>query len=765
MKKQVIIKLSSFIFLLVFLVGFSSALTNISTCQTLNSAGETYTLNASITNVSGTCFTVSEDNITINGMGYEISGDDSGTDYGITVTDQENITIQNFKNISLFNYGIYFNSVNSSKIYNNTLIDANQYGMRVSSSRGINISTNHADYNDEIGIYLWASLNCTISKNNATAQQGSGTGIYLYSSKNNKIIENNATHNGNYGIYLWTNSSNNIISDNTVGSSSFHDGIHIYLNSSNNTISNNIIQSLTTSAHCIQVTTYSSYNRIINNTCHDSNFGMVFSSECDFNSIINNSIHETGTGTIQGIGISLGGSSNNTVRSNLVNNSVSGIKLLTNSGDNHLINNDLRGNSKAIEDLTWAGYINYLVYNNSFGEIRWTNFSDGSILEEMNVYSDIILGQTINITSNHISIASGLLDYKINSSANITLYSPAVGINGLEIIRNGLRCDQSTSPSCYNFTSLNVSTVIFNVSGFSNYTINLTDTTVPIITLITPIQATNSTATAYNFTFNITDNRRLISNCSLIIDGVIKNNLSTTVQTPSQTQGIYYSGLTVGSYVWSINCTDYSSNTANSSERSLIIRSTANSPNSGGGGGGGSGFFWVLTKTSDSEKIKQGQEFSLSKKHRIRITVNNENHYVGIIDLTSSSITVNISSTPQQAVLVVGQEKKFEVTDDDYYDLLVKLNSIENNKANITVKEIYEKVPDLGIDNEPSEPDDEGGIFEKGITEVKGIFNKNNAGKIIIISIVCLLIIIILIGIGFYIKKKKPVKKKKKKKK
>ena len=44
-------------------------------------------------------------------------------------------------------------------------------------------------------------------------------------------------------------------------------------------------------------------------------------------------------------------------------------------------------------------------------------------------------------------------------------------------------------------------------------------------------------------------------------------------------------------------------------------------------------------------------------------------------------------------------EKKFDVTEDNYYDIYVKLNNIENNKANLTVKNIHEEIheTDSGI--------------------------------------------------------------------
>jgi beta-lactamase regulating signal transducer with metallopeptidase domain len=45
---------------------------------------------------------------------------------------------------------------------------------------------------------------------------------------------------------------------------------------------------------------------------------------------------------------------------------------------------------------------------------------------------------------------------------------------------------------------------------------------------------------------------------------------------------------------------------------------------------------------------------------------------------------------PQQAVFNVGDTKKFELTNDSYYDVKVTLNGIKNSKANVSVIYINE---------------------------------------------------------------------------
>jgi len=103
---------------------------------------------------------------------------------------------------------------------------------------------------------------------------------------------------------------------------------------------------------------------------------------------------------------------------------------------------------------------------------------------------------------------------------------------------------------------------------------------------------------------------------------------------------------------------------------------------------------WTKTYTVTDEQFAEGSTKHLSKKHRMKVQVSGEDHYVGLTDLTSTTATISVSSTLQTATISIGEEKKFDVIDDGYYDLIVKLNSIANNKANLTIKSIHEEMPE-----------------------------------------------------------------------
>ncbi|MBU3912844.1 MAG: hypothetical protein KKE50_02000, partial [Nanoarchaeota archaeon] len=95
-----------------------------------------------------------------------------------------------------------------------------------------------------------------------------------------------------------------------------------------------------------------------------------------------------------------------------------------------------------------------------------------------------------------------------------------------------------------------------------------------------------------------------------------------------------------------------------------------------------------------------------SVKHRVTFTIGSTYHSMGVVSLTPTTATINVSSTPQQKTLSIGDEWKVEVSGDNLYDLSVKLNSIANNKANITLQPINESISAApSTPATPSEPE------------------------------------------------------------
>lgn len=257
-----------------------------------------------------------------------------------------------------------------------------------------------------------------------------------------------------------------------------------------------------------------------------------------------------------------------------------------------------------------------------------------------------------------------------------------------------------------------------------------------------------NTHVAYTATRNITVDATVPSvthSCtpSSVIDGeVITCTCSATDVTAgvnSTTYTIHPTTNVVGTFYTACIAKDYIGNTATSNLSYTVSGASGDS----GGAGGGAQLEYTQTYVYDSKELSEQGEIKkeLSSKSRIKVQIDNTKHYVGVTNVAATSAEIEVSSTPQKATLSVGDEKKFDVTGDGYYDVYVKLESIESSKANITLKSIYEKII--------SEEGGEEGIGEGEIATPPAATGKNWIWWIVGI------IILIAIGVGYGVKKKR----------
>lgn len=117
-----------------------------------------------------------------------------------------------------------------------------------------------------------------------------------------------------------------------------------------------------------------------------------------------------------------------------------------------------------------------------------------------------------------------------------------------------------------------------------------------------------------------------------------------------------------------------------------------------GGGSGPSGTTTTVTWSqtfvaTDKELSEKGAvTYDLGSKNRMKVKVNAEEHYIGVVSVTATSATIQVSSTTQEVTMSVGDVKKFDVNNDSYYDLSVSLESITSGKAKVTATQIREAV-------------------------------------------------------------------------
>jgi subtilisin family serine protease len=279
----------------------------------------------------------------------------------------------------------------------------------------------------------------------------------------------------------------------------------------------------------------------------------------------------------------------------------------------------------------------------------------------------LIPDNNFNGTKYVIFYANDGINTTATNNLSLTVFKPVINFTSF---------DGATT----NFTNLsnfvNVSAVIeksnYGKINFSSITldnnsldfdlhINISSNWVEINSSALPNLNTSAILYLYNLTFS---NPRILKNGAVCSDCVI----------------ISYSA---GSLVF--NVTSFSSY---SSEETPVQQITSGS--SPGGGGGASVSETIYSPTE--EQLNLGFTRELSRNDKFKFDISGI-HYAKLIGIVGSEIVIEVSSTPQTATMAIGDEKKFELTGDGFYDLLVKLNRIAGTKANITIQKINELIP------------------------------------------------------------------------
>ena len=317
----------------------------------------------------------------------------------------------------------------------------------------------------------------------------------------------------------------------------------------------------------------------------------------------------------------------------------------------------------------------------------------------------------------------------------------------------------TSSPSSINFTNLSDGVYSFNATvndsaGNSNNTGTSTvtlDRTNPLISYALGGISSGTTVAASSIYVNISVTetnegfiRYELHNSAGLYNGTVLS---------SGNRSFRFSAVADGTYKINVTVNDTSGNSNTTSDITGIVVSTAtpaSSSSSGGGDGGGSQapLQWVSTIFDNDKDLSSIGTINkvLGEREKIVISIDKKDHYVGVIKngINQNSVTIEIASTPQQATLIIGDEKKFDVNGDGYYDIDIKLNGIKNGKADLTIKSIHEKVIAATVNNtkEESAPN----VAQNELPATKG----NNVWLYVII-----IVLVGIVGIVYYIKKRK----------
>ena len=286
-----------------------------------------------------------------------------------------------------------------------------------------------------------------------------------------------------------------------------------------------------------------------------------------------------------------------------------------------------------------------------------------------------------------------------------------------------------------------------NITGLSdgNNTINIyVNDTLDVLrlnsTLVVQVDATDPTSTASCSPTTVQTGDSFPCACS---GTDATSGVASSTGTSTSPEGISAPSST-GSFTYTCSVTDNGGLVATST-KNYDVTQTTGSPNSGGGSTTTASFWTAGTHAVSDASFEAGATVSLQKKRRAKVTVGGESHYVGIIELTSTQATINISSDPVQVVLGVGESTKVDVLSDGFFDIYVILNDITNNKANVTMTEIHEEVPE---DSTPAVTiDDQGNVTNVGDEEPE-----DDSGGIPWWVWIIVVVVIIAVGVGYKVK-------------
>jgi parallel beta-helix repeat protein len=296
----------------------------------------------------------------------------------------------------------------------NTILDNdarfNRIGIALSGSTGNIISHNHADSNDDTGIYLEFCSNDNLIDNNTASWNDFG--ILLTDYCENNILANNLLESNSYeGISIGF-SNDNRITNNDAHYSHMWGGISLWGSSSNNAITNNSANSNEGAGIILWYFNDDSRNNTIKGNSFNSNYGVGIAL---FGSTSNNFIEHNIVNYNDYSGIQLADSTNN---NSLTNNSASfnndsGIILFDSCSDNIIACNELYANQYGSVIFSDAGNsINNQIVNNSIHYsgtqgIWLVGIHGSSNISYNNVSDNAIFGIGVSKSSN-LSISSNV---------------------------------------------------------------------------------------------------------------------------------------------------------------------------------------------------------------------------------------------------------------------------------------------------------------------------------------------------------------------
>jgi subtilisin family serine protease len=332
--------------------------------------------------------------------------------------------------------------------------------------------------------------------------------------------------------------------------------------------------------------------------------------------------------------------------------------------------------------------------------------------------------------------------YLWNSTGNL-IYNETKNISGISnksIFNYNFTIEQEYRWNC-------LGTINSSDSGFASSNFSITyDVTKPIITINSPATSLTSTSVTLNVTLNEQGSCSYSHNSGANTSMSSSNNLTFTASVTG----------TEGANNVAFYCNDSLGN-LNSSSRNFTIDTSCSgcacTNSCGGSGGGGGGATVVSAVALTSLEFASGVNKEILTSQQITFTSSGSGHTLKINRINNDSVNLTLQSSPINVLLYVGQETKQDLNTDGIFDIYVKLNSILNNRANLTIKSINEPISQV---NSGTNLDNSTGADEQNSTLDK-IFNPKNFWQKLYIPGILLIIIILIVL--YYLESRKLHKK------
>ncbi len=175
---------------------------------------------------------------------------------------------------------------------------------------------------------------------------------------------------------------------------------------------------------------------------------------------------------------------------------------------------------------------------------------------------------------------------------------------------------------------------------------------------------------------------------------------------------------------------------------SLVVTSASPAETTSSGGS-------TPTYHPTESNLQQGYSKQLGRFWKLNFKFGTESHQLKIDNLNADNktVTITISSEPQTKTLSVGEGWKVNLDDDNYYDLLVRLDNVTSIRADVFIREINEEIEFEVIE--------EGKTSSEEIIEDEG---ENNSWLYFVVGVVIFVVlwvvIFVAVGLVFIVIKK-----------